>query len=68
MVNKIKIGQDIRDKVFKGNPYSQLASLRLGIKALNILRKEDSSEKNKLWAKAVLSDLEKLDEQIEEML
>lgn len=65
---KIDQGLEIRDKVFSGNIYSELGALMDAVIALNILRKDTSTEEEIAWADAKLSELETLALEVQAIL
>ena len=68
MKTDVDIGQEIRDNVFRANPYSQFALIRKSLWALNVLRKEDSIEEDILKAEKILTYAESIDLKIQEIL
>lgn len=69
MATKTKIdkGLLIRDKIFQGNMYAQFGYLMEGIKALDILRKNDSTQEEIDWAEEKMNELNNLFEKIQEL-
>ena len=68
MKTDIQVGQIIRDRVFNSNPHSQIALIRKSLWALNVLRKETSTEEEIAQAEAILQYAESLDAQIQNIL
>ena len=64
----IEIGNLIRDEVFGGNGHSQIALIRKSLWALNVLRKETSTEEEIAQAEAILQYAESLNAQIQNIL
>lgn len=67
VTDKIEKGILIRDKIFEGNIYAQFGLIMEGLHALNILRKEDATEEEKLSAESKMEKLETLFETIQQM-
>lgn len=64
----IEIGNKIRDEIFNGNGTAQLKLIRKSIWALNVLRKDTSTQEDITKAEDILTQVEDIDRQIEEML
>lgn len=65
---KIELGLTIRDKLFNGNPYSQLGYLMEGIRALKIINNESSTEEELNWANNKLDELDNLYNEIQSLI
>jgi hypothetical protein len=68
MKTDVDVGLEIRDSVFQGNLFGQLSLIRKSLWALNVLRKEDSTEEDKLKAEEILAYAENVDLKIQEIL
>ena len=66
MVNDIEVGREIRDKVFKSNPYSQLSQIRKSIWALAVLN--DNIEGDKVKARTILEEAQEYNLKVENMV
>jgi len=64
---RIQKGIEIRDKVFGGNQYSQLALIMEGVKAIRILIDENSSQEDITWAEEKMSELDSIYDTIQEL-
>lgn len=69
MNKDIKAGEDIRDKVFGGNPYAQLSLIRKSIWALAVLNGNiESTGVEKVKAKEVIVSSQEADMMIDNIL
>jgi len=69
MVNDTIIGRNIRDKLFKGNPYAQLSLIRKSIWALAVLNENiESTEEEKQQAEEIIEISRLKDVEIQKIL
>ena len=66
MKTDTNLGREIRDKVFQGNPYSQLSQIRKSIWAISVLT--DLIDGDKIKAKAILEEAQEYNLKVQNMV